>query len=102
MRVEDTIEIKRPLGDVFKYVSDVGNYPEWMAHVLEVQQARRGRRRTATGSSWPSSLSAAALTHPTREAHMTPAAGTRIRLSAALSLTSSGTRLSKRCLAERA
>jgi uncharacterized membrane protein len=42
MRVEDTIEIKRPLGDVFKYVSDVGNYPEWMAHVLEVQQGTPG------------------------------------------------------------
>lgn len=32
MRVEEWIDIKRPLGDVFNYVSDVGNYPEWMAH----------------------------------------------------------------------
>ena len=36
MRVEVSIEINRPLQEVFNYVSDVGNYPEWMAHVLEV------------------------------------------------------------------
>jgi uncharacterized membrane protein len=36
MRVEESIEIDRPLKEVFDYVSDVGNYPEWMAHVLEV------------------------------------------------------------------
>jgi uncharacterized membrane protein len=36
MRVEESIEINRPLEEVFDYVSDVGNYPEWMAHVLEV------------------------------------------------------------------
>ena len=29
MRAEETIEIIRPLGDVFNYVSDVGNYLEW-------------------------------------------------------------------------
>ena len=42
MRAEGSIDIKRPLGDVFDYVSDVGNYPEWMAHVLEVQQDTPG------------------------------------------------------------
>jgi uncharacterized membrane protein len=42
MRVEEWIDIKRPLGDVFNYVSDVGNYPEWMAHVLEVTQDTPG------------------------------------------------------------
>jgi uncharacterized membrane protein len=36
MRVEESIEINRPLQEVFNYVSDVGNYPEWMAHALEV------------------------------------------------------------------
>ena len=42
MRVEESIEIKRPLPEVFNYVSDVGNYPEWMAHVLEVLQDTPG------------------------------------------------------------
>jgi len=34
MRVEESIEIDRPLKAVFDYVSDVLNYPEWMAHAL--------------------------------------------------------------------
>jgi uncharacterized membrane protein len=37
MRLEESVEIDRPLEEVFGYVSDVGNYPEWMAHVLEVR-----------------------------------------------------------------
>jgi uncharacterized membrane protein len=41
MRVEHSVEIKRPLQDVFAYVADVGNYPEWMAHVLEVRTETR-------------------------------------------------------------
>src|SRR5215207_1087019 len=28
--------------EVFEYVSDVGNYPEWMAHVLEVRKQTPG------------------------------------------------------------
>ena len=42
MRVEESIEINRPLAEVFKYVSDVGNYPEWMAHALEVRKDTPG------------------------------------------------------------
>ena len=42
MRVEESIEIKRPLQEVFDYVSDVGNYPEWMAHALEVLKDTEG------------------------------------------------------------
>src|SRR5215218_2184432 len=38
MRVEESIEINRPLKEVFDYVSDVGNYPVWMAHALEVRK----------------------------------------------------------------
>ena len=34
MRVEESVEINRPLQEVFNYVSDVNSYPEWMAHVL--------------------------------------------------------------------
>jgi uncharacterized membrane protein len=44
MRVEESIEINRPLKEVFDYVSDVGNYPEWMAHALEVLIKSVGRR----------------------------------------------------------
>jgi uncharacterized membrane protein len=42
LRVEGSIDIEKPLGDVFAYLSDVGNYPEWMAHVLEVRQDTPG------------------------------------------------------------
>ena len=42
MRVEESIEINRPLKEVFDYVSDVGNYPEWMADVLEVRKDTAG------------------------------------------------------------
>lgn len=37
MRVEERIEIDRPLTEVFNYVSDPCNYPNWMAHALEVR-----------------------------------------------------------------
>jgi uncharacterized membrane protein len=42
MRVEESIEINGPLKEVFNYVSDVGNYPEWMAHALEVGKDTEG------------------------------------------------------------
>ena len=38
MRVEESVEINVPLQEVFDYVSDVGNYPKWMAHALEVRK----------------------------------------------------------------
>ena len=37
MRVEESIEIERRLHEVFNYVSDARNYPNWMAHALEVR-----------------------------------------------------------------
>lgn len=42
MRLEESVEINRPLEEVFEYVSDVGHYPEWMAHVLEVRKHTPG------------------------------------------------------------
>ena len=42
MRLEERVEISKPLAEVFKYVSDVGNYPRWMAHVLEVRKDSSG------------------------------------------------------------
>ena len=37
MCVEESIEINRPLQEVFDYVSEVTNFPEWTAHTLEVR-----------------------------------------------------------------
>jgi uncharacterized membrane protein len=42
MRLEESVEIDRPLEEVLQYVSDVGNYPQWMAHVLEVREQTPG------------------------------------------------------------
>ena len=42
MRVEVSVEIDRPLEEVFSYVSDVGHYPEWMAHALDVRKDTHG------------------------------------------------------------
>ncbi|HEX2740884.1 MAG TPA: SRPBCC family protein [Rubrobacter sp.] len=42
MRVEESIEINSPLEEVFDYVSDVGNFPEWTAHTLEVRKDTLG------------------------------------------------------------
>jgi uncharacterized membrane protein len=45
VRVEESIDIDRPLKEVFDYVSDVGNYPEWMADALEVHKDTEGPPR---------------------------------------------------------
>jgi uncharacterized membrane protein len=42
MHLEESVEIDRPLEEVFAYTSDVGNYPQWMAHVLEVRKHAPG------------------------------------------------------------
>ena len=44
MRVEESIEINRPLKAVFDYVSDVLNYPEWMAHALAGREVHPGHQ----------------------------------------------------------
>jgi uncharacterized membrane protein len=45
VRLEEGVDISRPVEEVFEYVSDVGNYPEWMAHVLEVRTHTPGSPR---------------------------------------------------------
>lgn len=45
MRVQGSVEINRPLREVFDYVSDVENYPKWMAHVLGVRKETPGPPR---------------------------------------------------------
>jgi Polyketide cyclase / dehydrase and lipid transport len=42
MRVEESIGINRSPKEVFDYVSDVANFPQWTAHTLEVLR-RSGR-----------------------------------------------------------
>ena len=45
MHLEASVDINRPLSEVFTYVSDVGNYPQWMAHVLDVRKHTPGTRQ---------------------------------------------------------
>ncbi len=54
IRGEESIEINRPVQEVFSYASNPENFPEWVATVIEVRQhapgggpLRRGRRFTA-------------------------------------------------------
>jgi dehydrogenase/reductase SDR family protein 12 len=42
MRVEESIKINKPLEEVFNYVSDVANFPKWLAHTLEVRKDTSG------------------------------------------------------------
>src|SRR5215208_2976665 len=78
MRVEESIEINRSLQEVFDYVSDVGNYPEWMADALEVRKHTAGPRSRAIGSPSPSSPLAVASKRPTRGPLMKLTEGLRI------------------------
>lgn len=49
MRVRESIDIARPVEDVFAYVSDVGNYPAWMQHALDVRTEAPGAPRRGDG-----------------------------------------------------
>ena len=39
MRVEESIEIRRPLNEVFDYVANPENLPEWSSLAIEVKNA---------------------------------------------------------------
>ena len=39
MRVEESIEIRRPLNEVFDYVANPENLPEWSSLAIEVKDA---------------------------------------------------------------
>ncbi len=43
MRIEESVEINRPPEEVFEYVADPENLPEWTGIVLEVQKEGRGQ-----------------------------------------------------------
>jgi uncharacterized protein YndB with AHSA1/START domain len=42
IRVEESIEINRPVEEVFSYASNPQNFPEWVATVIEVRQDAPG------------------------------------------------------------
>ena len=45
MRVEESVEINRPVEEVFTYVSDPQTLPEWSGTVIEVQKEVQGTLR---------------------------------------------------------
>jgi ligand-binding SRPBCC domain-containing protein len=52
MHVEESVRIDRPLEEVFAYVSEVDNFPEWAGTAIEIRKAaptpvREGDRFTA-------------------------------------------------------
>jgi uncharacterized protein YndB with AHSA1/START domain len=44
IRVEESVEINRPVEEVFSYTSNPVNFPEWAATVVEVRQEEVSRR----------------------------------------------------------
>jgi len=42
-RIEESVEIKRPIDQVFGYVTSTKNLPTWQSYVLEVEQTLAGR-----------------------------------------------------------
>jgi uncharacterized membrane protein len=42
IRVEESVEINRPVEEVFSYASNPQNFPEWVATVIEVRQDAPG------------------------------------------------------------
>jgi uncharacterized membrane protein len=45
IRVEQSVEINRPIEEVFSYTSKAENFPEWGATVVEVRQEEEARGR---------------------------------------------------------
>lgn len=41
-RIEETIEIKRPVDSVFAYTTDAKNWPKWQSFLPEAEQTSRG------------------------------------------------------------
>ncbi len=47
-RIEASVVIKRPVEDVFAYVTDEQNIPKWESRVLEVKQTSEGPKGVGT------------------------------------------------------
>ena len=45
MRVVESIEINRPVEEIFSYAADPKHFPEWSGIILEVQQEAPGSLR---------------------------------------------------------
>ena len=41
-RIEDSIEIRRPVDEVFAYLADVRNLPEWAGGTIQIRSGRQG------------------------------------------------------------
>ena len=42
MRVEESIEIDKPVEEVFDYLFEVDNFPEWSAPAIDVRRDKAG------------------------------------------------------------
>ena len=102
MRVEENVEINRSLGEVFNYVSDVGNYPDWMAHALEVRKDTPGSPQQSDRFVVAIKSVGRRFEHPTRGSLTRLTGGIRIEPWVGLSLTTGGTLPFRRCPVGRA
>ena len=66
MRAEESVEINRPLQEVFSYVANPKNIPEWSNLALEVRERQKANPTKATGSSPPPSSWAVGSRCPSR------------------------------------
>jgi uncharacterized protein YndB with AHSA1/START domain len=47
-RIEESIEIKRPVDKVFAYTTDAKNWPKWQSVILEAEQTSQGPMNVGT------------------------------------------------------
>ena len=78
MRVEESVEVNRPVEEVFSYASDPGHFPEWSGIILEVHKEQpgvlaEGERFTTVskflGRGFETPFEVTAHEHPRRHSH---------------------------------
>jgi len=42
-RIEESVEIKRPVDKVFAYTTDAKSWPKWQSFILEAEQTSQGQ-----------------------------------------------------------
>jgi len=47
-RIEESVEIKRPLDKVFAYMTDAKSWQKWQSIILEAEQTSQGPMRVGT------------------------------------------------------
>ena len=97
MRVEESIGIDRPVQEVFEYVSEADNFPEWTGTAIEVRKRAPGPFGKATPSRPLSSSSAAGSRRPANGPPTNPTGASRSGPRAVPSPTSVGPTPSKKC-----